>query len=187
VRAVQDIALADGHGAATVAVYRGLVTSVLHLFGEADEDVHGFAGDAVLQAAKKEVPAAMAAAMAGWIFEAWERISDDAEVLDALSFIGESELPATPTAVLAYRRAAEELVIDAGENAAVISWAGAAAHARWLWLFGGREVELAELCAADPVLEAARRELSSDQMGSITAWVNRNWRRIDDLATERAA
>lgn len=187
VRTVQDIALADGHGAATVAVYAALTRTVLHLFGEPDADVRGFPADAVLQAAKREVPAETIAAMSQWIFESWERISDDAEVLDALSFISESELLATPADALAYRRAAEELVLETGESAAVCRYAGAAAEARWIWLFGGRAVDMAELCAADAVLEAARRELSRDQKRSTTAWVHTNWERIDDLASEVAS
>ena len=66
VRAVQDQALADGHTAATVAVYGGLVRTMSHLLG-GDADLDHLPEDAVLQAGIAEVPTDTVAYMAEWL------------------------------------------------------------------------------------------------------------------------
>ncbi|CPS10941.1 Uncharacterised protein [Mycobacteroides abscessus] len=186
VRAVQDLLLDRKMGAADVAVYTGLVTSTLHLFGEEDARVEGFPDDAVLQAALKEMLPEKHGVMASWVMEHFEWISDSAEVLDALDEIAPDPFPLIPTSADSYRRAAEDLALAAGESCAAVSWAGAVATGRWSRLYSDREVTLTELEARDSVLAAARRGLSREEALRVARWVIDQWERVDDMATERA-
>lgn len=186
VRAVQDLLLDRKMGASDVAVYAGLVNTVLHLFGETDTSVEDFPDDSVMQAALREVLPERHGAMASWLMEYWEWISDSADVLDALSFMDESAFPVMPSAAHAYRSAAEDLALAAGESCAAVSWAGAVAVGRWSRLYSDSEVTLTELEAQDAVLAAARRGLSREEALRVARWVIDQWERVDDMATERA-
>lgn len=187
VRAVQDLLLDRKMGASDVAVYAGLINTVLHLFGETDTDVHGFPNDSVMQAALREVLPKRHGAMASWLMEHWEWISDSADALDALSFMDESAFPVMPSAADAYRRAGEDLALAAGESCAAVAWAGAVATGRWSRLYSDREVTLTELEAQDAVLAAARRGLSREEALRVARRVIDQWERVDDMATERAS
>ncbi|SKM36243.1 Uncharacterised protein [Mycobacteroides abscessus subsp. abscessus] len=186
VRAVQDLLLDRKMGACDVAVYAGIVNTVLHLFGETDTSVEDFPDDSVMQAALREVLPGRHGAMASWLMEHWEWISDSADVLDALDDIGVDPFPLIPAAALAYRRAAEDLALAAGESCAAVSWAGAVAVGRWSRLYSDRELTLTELEAHDAVLTAARRGLPREEALRIARWVIDQWERVDDMATERA-
>lgn len=186
VRAVQDQALADGHGAVTVAAYGGLVRTMAHLLGEADADLDGFRDDAVLQAAITEVPEQTRAWMSEWLITNWEWIENASEVLGALDGI-EDTFPVIPAGAHAYRRAGQELAHRQGEGCAAVSWAGAAAVARWMRLYGEGDVQTAELAAGDAVLEAARRELADSEKLRVVGFVHEQWELIDAAASERAA
>lgn len=179
-RVVQDIALGWGVGAADVALLGGLVVAPLELL--AAQLRH----DAVVRAALREVPVETQRIQSNWIAEWWDHIGVSAAVLDSLDQL-DDPFPATPPGAVAYRHAAQELVLAAGDCCAAVSWAGGAAVARWLRLYGGRTVDDAELCAEDPVLEAARRELSVEQMRNTTAWVHNHWSAIDELASAAEA
>lgn len=186
IRAVQDHVLAEGHAATTVAVYGALVTTFAELCGESDADTARFPGDAVLQAAMTEVDEETRAHMGDWIGWHWQWIRDAGAVLDALDQL-DDPLPAAPTGAAAYRVAAVELVLGRGDSLPAAVWAGAEAQRRWLRLFAGTTVSDEELCAAEPVVTAAHRELAPDQRRNIAAWVRDHWGAIDDAATERAA
>lgn len=185
-RAVQDLALNGSDTAARTAVYAALIRTVAHMFGETDTGVSDFPDDAVLQAAQREIPADMRDAMAQWVVEHFEWISDSADALDALDDIGDDPFPVIPSAAHAYRRAAEDLALAAGENCAAVSWAGAVAVGRWSRLYSVRELTLTELEAHDAVLTAARRGLPREEALRVARWVIDRWEQVDDMATERA-
>ncbi len=187
VRAVQDLLLDRKMGACDVAVYAGLVTSILHMFGEDDADVSGLPDDAVMQAALREVPAETRATMSAWLVQYWCWISDSADALDALDEIGDDLFPQIPAAAHAYRTAAEDLALAAGESCAAVSWAGAVAAGRWSRLYSDRELTLTELEAHDAVLTAARRGLPREEALRVARWVIEVWEQVDDAASERAA
>jgi hypothetical protein len=187
IRAVQDGALAGGAGTASIAVYGGLVRTVAHLLGGADADVANLPDDAVLAAARHEVPQEVVEEMAVWLWGSWDEIATDAAVLDQLDDICPDLFPSTPPGAVAYRCAAEELAYREGEPAAAVAYAGAQAEARFLRLYGGRTLDsLHELAVADVVLEAARRELAAEEKTRITDWVYELWEAIDELATSSA-
>lgn len=185
VQAVQDQVLAVGDTAARTTIYGALVRSLAHLLGE---DSASLRDDAVLQAARREVPEQTVAAMGDWVGARWGAIVMAGAVLDALDEVDLEPVPPLPDGALAYRAAAEELALDAGESCAAVSWAGGQATARWLRLYGGRILDsLAELAAGDPVLTAAGRELADGEKDRITGWVIGNWIEIDERSTEPAA
>ncbi|MGV0633845.1 hypothetical protein ABQE69_10855 [Mycolicibacillus trivialis] len=187
-RVVQDLALAAGDTAARTAVYGSLVLALAELTGQADADTASLRDNAVLAAARREVSEQTVAAMGDWIGGRWGAIAVDAAVLDALDQLNLEPVPPLPDGALAFRAAAEELALAAGESCAAVSWAGAQATARWLRLYGGRVLDsLAELAAGDPVLTAAGRELAEREKSRVTGWVIGNWIEIDDRATETAA
>ncbi|SLF06929.1 hypothetical protein [Mycobacteroides abscessus] len=187
-RAVQDQVLAEGHAAATVAVYGALTAALAELTGAPDASCSGFPDDAVLQAARREISEQTVAAMGGWIGGRWGAIVTAGAVLDALDGLNLEPVPPLPDGALAYRGTAEELALAAGESCAAVSWAGAQATARWLRLYGGRVLDsLAELAAGDPVLTAAGRELAEREKSRVTGWVIEVWEAIDERATEPAA
>ncbi|WP_131817940.1 hypothetical protein [Mycobacteroides abscessus] len=187
-RAVQDQVLAEGHAAATVAVYGSIVQALAELTGEPDTDTAGHRDDAVLQAARHEVPPDVVAAMGAWVGARWGAIVTAGAALDALDEVNLEPVPPLPDGALAYRAAAQQLALAAGESCAAVSWAGAQAAARWLRLYGGRILDsLAELAAGDPVLTAAGRELADSEKSRVTDWVIEVWEAIDDRATETAA
>lgn len=186
--ATQDRTLAEGASTASITIYGGLVRTVAHLLGEADADLDTLPGDAVVAAARREVPQEIVEEMAAWLWEFWDEIATDAAVLVALDEVAADPFAVIPTGAGVYRSAAQELAYQKGECAAAVSWAGAAAAARWLRLYGGRRIDnLDELAAGDVVLEAARRELPDDEKSRITAWVHEEWEAIDDMATEAAS
>lgn len=187
-RVVQDLALAAGDTTARTAIYGSLVLALAELTGQADADSASLRDDSVLAAARHEVPPDVVAAMGGWIGGRWGAIVTAGAVLDALDGLNlEPTLP-LPGGALAYRAAAEELALAAGESCAAVSWAGAQATARWLRLYGGRVLDsLAELAAGDPVLTAAGRELAEREKSRVTGWVIEVWEAIDERATEPAA
>ncbi|MBF9519512.1 hypothetical protein [Mycobacteroides chelonae] len=186
-RAIQDLALEKGASCASVTVYGGLVRTVAHLLGESDADLDEFPDDAVLQAARREVPADVIAEMVTFILSDWGDPADAGAVLDQLDEL-EDPFPVASTAELAYRAAAEELACRNGECAAVVAYAGGQARARWLRLYGGRVLASLDELATDPVLQAARRQLSDTEKVRVTDWVHGSaWEQIDELATERAS
>ncbi|RIS02771.1 hypothetical protein [Mycobacteroides abscessus] len=187
-RAVQDLALAAGDTAARTAIYGSIVQALAELTGAPDASCSGFPDDAVLQAARREVPEQTVAAMGDWIGGRWGAIVTAGAVLDALDQLNlEPTLP-LPGGALAYRAAAGELALAEGESCAAVSWAGAQATARWLRLYGERVLDsLAELAAGDPVLTAAGRELADSEKSRVTDWVIEVWEAIDERATEPAA
>lgn len=180
-RAAQDRALADGHGAATVAVYGALVRTADHLLG-GDADLAGFPEDPVLQAAIAEVPNATIAWMGEWLLQHAELLVDAGAVLASLDEL-EDVFPVIPPGADAYRRAAEQLVLDDGHCAAAVAWAGTEAAFEFVRLYTDQEPDLHGLLARDAVANAAFRELTDDQIRGVRAWVRENWERIDELAT----
>lgn len=188
VRVVQDLALAAGDTAARTAIYGSIVQALAELTGAPDAACTAFRDDSVLAAARREVSADVVAAMGDWIGGRWGAIAVDAAVLDALDQLNLEPVPPLPDGALAFRAAAEELALAAGESCAAVSWAGAQATARWLRLYGGRVLDsLAELAAGDPVLTAAGRELAEREKSRVTGWVIEVWEAIDERATEPAA
>lgn len=185
VRAIQDRVLADGHGAATVAVYGGLVRTVDHLLG-GDGEVDGFPDDAVLQAALRELSAETIAWMGDWLISNAEWVTSAAEVLDQLDSL-DDPFPIVPVGAAAYRRAAEELVHDDGHCCAAVAWAGTEAAFEFTRLYTDQDPDLHALIARDPVATAAFRGLSDDELRGVRAWVRENWEQIDEMATEAAA
>lgn len=188
VRAVQDLALAAGDTAARTAVYGSIVQALAELTGAPDAACTAFRDDSVLAAARREVSADVVAAMGDWIGERWGAIVTAGAVLDALDQLNLEPMLPLPAGALAYRAAAEDLALAAGESCTAVSWAGAQATARWLRLYGGRVLNsLAELAAGDPVLTAAGRELADSEKSRIADWVIEVWEAIDERATEPAA
>ncbi|SRX96082.1 hypothetical protein MSP7336_04357 [Mycobacterium shimoidei] len=187
-RVVQDLALAAGDTAARTAVYGSIVQALAELTGEPDADTANIRDDSVLAAARREVSEQTVAAMGDWIGCRWGAIAVDAAVLDALDQLNLEPVSSLPAGALAYRAAAEDLALAAGESCTAVSWAGAQATARWLRLYGGRVLNsLAELAAVDPVLTAAGRELAEREKDRVTGWVIEVWEAIDERATEPAA
>lgn len=187
-RVVQDLALAAGDTAARTAVYGSLVLALAELTGQADADTASLRDNAVLAAARREVSEQTVAAMGDWVGGRWGAIVTAGAVLDALDELRIAPVPSLPDGALAYRAAAEDLALTAGESCAAVSWAGAQATARWLRLYGGRVLNsLAELAAGDPVLRAAGRELAEREKDRVTDWVIEVWEAIDERATEPAA
>lgn len=187
-RVVQDLALAAGDTAARTAIYGSIVQALAELTGQADASCSGFPDDAVLQAARREVTEQTVAAMSDWVGGRWGAIVTAGAVLDALSELDLEPTPRLPAGARAYRAAAEQLALAAGESCAAVSWAGAQATARWLRLYGGRVLNsLAELAGVDPVLTAAGRELADSEKSRVTNWVIDRWEAIDERATEPAA
>ncbi|MBE5513783.1 Uncharacterised protein [Mycobacteroides abscessus subsp. abscessus] len=187
VRVVQDHALAIGNSTAMVALFGGVTVSVASLLDDDRDLVDGLPGDAVLAAARREVPPEKVAEIGAWLVAAWDSISDAAAVLDALDDVAADPFLVTPPAALAYRAAAEELAQRDGEVAAACRYVGGQAEARWHRLYGGRIMSSLNELATDPVLEAARRELDLAAKDRLIDWVQETWERIDDLATERAS
>lgn len=185
-RAVQDHVLAEGHAATTVAVYGALVTTLAELCGESDADSSAFPADAVLQAAMREADEETRARMGTWLAANWPWVCDSAAVLDALDEVPDALLP-IPTGAFAYRSAAEDLALRAGETCAAVAWVGAAATIEFTRLYTDREAEVAELMARDSVVAAAFRELPVKELWRVRDWVRDHWIAIDTLATERAA
>lgn len=187
-RVVQDLALAAGDTTARTAIYGSLVLALAELTGQADADSASLRDDSVLAAARREVSEQTVAAMGDWIGGRWGAIVTAGAVLDALDQLNLEPVPPLPDGALAYRGAAEELALAAGESCAAASWAGAQATARWLRLYGERVLDsLAELAAGDPVLTAAGRELAEREKSRVTDWVIEVWEAIDERATEPAA
>lgn len=187
IRAVQDRVLADGHGAATVSVYGGLVRTLDHLLG-GEAEVDSFPDDPVLQAALTEVSPEARGPMVAWLLQHATLIVDASAVLDQLDELADP-FPVTPAGAETHRRAAEELVHDAGHCCAAVAWAGTEAIFEFTRLYtsgGGGEGDLRGLLARDPVAAAAFRQLSDEELRGVRAWVRENWERIDDVATERA-
>ncbi|MGV0675720.1 hypothetical protein ABQE62_05940 [Mycolicibacterium fortuitum] len=185
-RVVQDRALSDGLGAAGVAMYGAVVASFAELLGELDADTSGFPDDPVLQAAMHVVDEETVAYMGSWVCAEWAAVCAAGDTLDQLDQLADL-LPAVPIGAAAYRAATVELVLGAGDSLPAAVWAGAEGQKRWLRLYGRYTADDAELCAADPVVNAAFRELTSDQRRNIAAWVRDHWEQIDNLATARAA
>lgn len=185
VRATQDRVLADGHGAATVSVYGGLVRTVDHLLG-GEAEVDGFPADPVLQAALTEVSPEARGSMVAWLLQHATLVVDASAVLDQLDGL-EDPFPPLPAGAETYRRAAEELVHDAGHCCAAVAWAGVEAAFEFLRLYTDQDPDLHGLIARDAVATAAFRGLSDDELRGVRAWVRENWQRIDELATEAAA
>lgn len=186
VRVVQDRALAIGNSTAMVALFGGVTVSVASLLDDDRDLVDGLPGDAVLAAARREVPPEKVAEIGAWLVAAWDSITDAAAVLDALDDVAADPFPVTPPAALAYRLAAEEIAQREGEVAAACRYVGAQAEARWHRLYGGRIMSSLDELATDPVLEAARRELDDAAKDRLIDWVQASWEDIDDLATEVA-
>lgn len=187
-RVVQDLALAAGDTAARTAIYGSIVLVLAELTGQADASCSAFRDDAVLAAARREVPADVVAAMGDWIGGRWGEVVAAGAVLDALDEVNLEPMPHLTAGALAYRAAAQELALEAGESTACVAWAGGQATARWLRLYGGRILDsLAELAAGDPVLTAAGRELPNCEKDRVTDFMLDRWERIDELASERAS
>ncbi len=187
-RVVQDLAVAAGDTAARTAIYGSIVQALAELTGEPDADSASLHGGAVLQGARREVPPDVVTAMGDWVGARWGAIVTAGAVLDSLGELNLEPVPPLPDGARAYRAAAEQLALAAGESCAAVSWAGAQAAARWLRLYGGRVLNsLAELAAVDPVLAAAGRELAEREKDRITDWVIGHWIEIDERATEPAA
>ncbi|WP_036418553.1 hypothetical protein [Mycobacterium sp. 155] len=171
IRAVQGYAAAAGGSAATVAVYGHLA---------------GAPADTVVRAARRHVTTEQLAAMQEWLDTCRERLTEDAAVLDAVSDALPSDpLPVVPDEAAVYRRAAEELALADGESCAAIAWAGAAAEAKWVRLYGGRVMDLGE-ALVDPVAAAAMRDLGPEGCFRIATEVGRAWERIDERASAAA-
>ncbi|OHU33344.1 hypothetical protein BKG79_22320 [Mycobacteroides chelonae] len=188
VLATKDRALAGGASTASIAIYGGLVRTVAHLVGGADASVDVLPDDAVLAAARREVPQQVVEEMAQWVWSSWDELAADAAVLDQLNEVAPDPFPVTPPGAVAYRCAAEQLAYREGEPTAAVAYAGAQAEARFLRLYGGRTLDsLHELAVADVVLEAARRELAAKEKTRITDWVYEQWEAIDEFATESAS
>lgn len=185
VRAVQDQALAEGAAVGIVALYDGLVRTVDHLLGDGAAEIGGFSDDAVLQAAIAEVSPEDRTWMSNWILRNIDWIANASDVLDQLDQLVDP-FPAIPAGADAYRRAAQELAHQEGEGCAAVAWAGGAAEARWMRLYGGREVDTGEIAAADAVLESARRKLADEEKLRIVGLVHEQWEQIDSMATETA-
>lgn len=185
VRAVQDRVLADGHGAATVSVYGGLVRTLDHLLG-GEAEVDGFPADPVLQAALTEVSTKARGPMVAWLLQHATLLVDAAAVLDSLDEL-EDLFPVVPAGADAYQRAAEEMVAKAGHCCAAVAWAGVEAAYEFTRLYTAQDPDLHGLLARDAVATAAFRQLSDDQLRGVRAWVRENWVEIDQLATQAAA
>lgn len=191
IRAVQDQTLADGADTATVALSAGLVASVAHLVGGADDDqvAAQLAAPAFL-AAMREVPMEIRMGMCDWIAKHWSEIGISAAVLDELDELESEPAPVAPAAAVAHRRAAQQVALEAGELCAVVAYVGAQAELRWLRLWGGRVLDtLDEVAAADPIVEAARRGLSEREKDRAVDFMLDRWVEIDNAASasERAS
>lgn len=190
IKVVQDLALERGCGAAALAVYDGLVEQAALWFDDAEDisdNLRPLMRDSVGIAARAELPHRTVIEMGAWLTQAWDDICEAAAVLDALGDGLDDPFPVTPPVASAYRASAEELAQHTGYGAAACRYAGAQAEARWLRLYGGRTLDsLAEL-ATDPVLQAARRELSAEEKRRVSDWVQAEWEQIDSVATEAAA
>lgn len=190
IKVVQDVALERGAGTATLAVYDGLVEEASVWFDDAEDisdHVAPMARDSVGIAARAELPHETVIEMGAWLAANWDFICDGAAVLDALGEGQVDPFPVNPSVAGAYRAAAEELAQHTGYGAAACRFAGAQAEARWLRLYGGRTVDsLHERAVSDPVLQAARRELSAEQKTRVSDWVQDQWELIDAMATETA-
>lgn len=168
--AVQGRAVAQGGGAAAVALYGYLA---------------GGPETAVVRAARREATDGQLTAMAGWIDACIQQLSDDAAVLASVAAaLPDSPLLAVPTEAAVYRTAAEELAFADGACCAAVAWAGVAAESRWSRLYGVRELTLRE-ALADPVVVAARRELGDAACVRIATEVGARWERIDERASTR--
>jgi len=191
IRVVQDLALERGCGAAALAVYTSLVEEAAVWFddaGDISDNVAPLKRDSMGIAAWAELPHQTVIEMGAWLVQAWDSICDGAAVLDALGGGLDDLLPAASPMAGAYRESAEELAQRSGYGAAACRYAGAQAEARWLRLYGGRTLDsLHELAVSDPVLQAARRELSAVEKARVTDWVQDQWQLIDAMATEAAA
>lgn len=191
IRLVQDLAREKGAGTASVAVYASLVEEAAIWLDDArdiSDHVAPMARDSVGIAARAELPHQTVIEMGAWLAANWDFICDGAAVLDALGEGLDDAFPAASPVAGAYRDSAEELAQRTGYGAAACRFAGAQAEARWLRLYGGRTLDsLHELAVTDPVLQAARRELSAVEKTRVTDWVQDQWQLIDELATERAS
>ncbi|WP_458317935.1 hypothetical protein [Mycolicibacterium brisbanense] len=191
IQVVQDLALERGCGTAALALYVGLVEQASVWFDNADDtsdNLRPLMRDSVAIAARSEVPHPTVIAMGAWLAQAWDGICEGAAALDGLSEVAADPFPATSPMAGAYRDSAEELAQRTGYGAAACRYAGAQAEARWLRLYGGRTLDsLHELAVGDPVLQAARRELTAVEKTRVTDWVQAEWELIDQLATEAAA
>ncbi|SIF24563.1 hypothetical protein [Mycobacteroides abscessus] len=172
------IRILQGHAAAAV----GARTADVALYGH----LAGAPKDAVVRAARREVTDEQLAAMTDWVYACREQLAADAAVLDSVS----AALPAdpftpVPAEAQAYRTAAEELALADGDSCAAVVWAGAAAEAKWVRLYGGRIMDLRE-ALTDPVAVAAMRELGPEQCLRIATAVGRDWERIDERAATAA-
>lgn len=187
---VQDIALERGCGTAALALYVGLVEQASVWFDNADDtsdNLRPLMRDSVAIAARSEVPHPTVIEMGAWLAQAWDFICEGAAVLDALDEGLDDPFPATSPVADAYRASAEELAQRTGYGAAACRYAGAQAEARWLRLYGARRLDsLHELAVSDPVLQAARRELSAVEKTRVTDWVHEVWDQIDELAAQTA-
>ncbi|SHP27725.1 Uncharacterised protein [Mycobacteroides abscessus subsp. abscessus] len=190
IRLVQDLALERGCGTAALALYVGLVEQASVWLDDADDisdNLRPLLRDSVAIAARAELPHRTVIEMGAWLVQAWDDICAAAAVLDALDEGLDDPFPATSPVAGAYRESAEELAQHTGYGAAACRYAGAQAEARWLRLYGGRTLDsLHELAVTDPVLQAARRELSAEEKQRVSEWVQDQWQLIDQLATEAA-
>lgn len=190
IKVVQDVALERGAGTASVAVYASLVEEAALWLDDAEDisdHVAPMARDSVGIAARAELPHQTVIEMGAWLAANWDFVCDGAAVLDALDEVAADPFPATSPVAGAYRDSAEELAQRTGYGAAACRYAGAQAEARWLRLYGGRTLDsLHELAVSDPVLQAARRELSAEQKTRVSDWVQDQWELIDAMATEAA-
>lgn len=190
IRVVQDLALERGCGTAALALYVGLVEEAAGWFDDAEDisdHVAPMARDSVGIAARAELPHETVIEMGAWLAANWDFICDGAAVLDALGEGLDDVFPAASLVAGAYRASAEELAQRTGYGAAACRFAGAQAEARWLRLYGGRTLDsLHELAVSDPLLQAARRELSVEAKRSVADWIQAEWELIDELATEAA-
>ncbi|MGP4057777.1 hypothetical protein ACTWP6_23630 [Mycobacterium sp. 4D054] len=191
IRVVQDLALERGCGTAALAVYDSLVETAAAWFDDADDisdNVAPLKRDSVGIAARAGLPHRTVIEMGAWLAQTWDDICERAAALDALGEGLDDPFPVIPPVAGAYRACAEELAQRTGYGAAACRYAGAQAEARWLRLYGNRLLaSLHELAVVDPVLQAARRELSAVEKTRVTDWVQAEWELIDELATEAAA
>ena len=194
IRAVQDFILDGGGGTADVAVYGSVAIhySVHAQYpgpGYDAENLPAFdpaaSTDPVTRAAVAELGAELVEQIALWLATQWQWFCTAAAALTAVAEV----LPGyhgSSSEACKYRRAARDIAAEAGESCAGIVWAGAAAEARWLRLYGGRLLASLDELAVDPAVAAARLELTGADKCRITNWVcsPETWERIDARAEE---
>ena len=196
VRVVQDYALGHGDSTAAVAVYGAVA---LHCSIDWAYPVHPYTAeslppfdpsellrDPVTRAAAAELGGGLVRDIARWVVDVWPHVCVSAPALVAVAEVL-SVYRGCPPAQNAYRQAGREIAAEAGEGCTGIVWAGVCAEAKWMRMYGGRDIgdDATEL-AVDPVVAAARRELNWDSSSRVAIWVNSpaTWARIDARAEE---